>query len=488
MYIRGDEIMTKNSRASGVLMHISSLPGEYSIGSFGSEALNFIDFLSECGFTYWQVLPFCIPDRHNSPYMSYSSFGGNPCFIDLEELAKEGLLDRETLESQKQKNPYICEFDRLNSERFSVLKKAAMNVSDRKPVIDFIESDIHLGNCCLFMAKKQQNNGRVWQEWDDGDVDDDILFTWQFIQYEFYSQWSKVKAYANKKGISIIGDMPIYVALDSSDVWEKRDLFLLDKTGRPEVVSGVPPDYFSSDGQLWGNPLYNWDKMKSDGYKWWKDRVAFSLKLFDGVRIDHFRAFSDYWSVPAGAETAKEGKWVKGPRKEIIDALNTVSEGKLIIAENLGIIDENVEKLLEYSGYPGMAVFQFGFDGNYNNMHLPHNYTYNTVAYTGTHDNNTLLGFMWELDDNTRNNVLDYIGYTDSNWDRSYDSIIKTMLMSQAKITIMPIQDILGFGSDTRLNTPGRANGNWSYRITNEQLGNVNRSKYFRLNKMYSRI
>lgn len=474
-------------RKSGVLMHISSLYNNFSCGSFGKSAYEFIDFLNDCGFTYWQTLPFCITDEHNSPYMSFSSIGGNINFIDIEELFSEGLITSDELILCKQHTPYSCEFDRLEKERFPLLKKASMRLSDRSKVLEFIKNNKNIADCCIFMALKDANEGLPWNEWTTDKYNDDTLFAWQFIQYTFHEQWDKIHNYAKKRGIKIIGDLPFYVAYDSCDVKNNKKQFLLDENDKPSSVAGVPPDYFSEDGQLWGNPIYNWSQMKKDGYKWWKDRLSYMLTLFDGIRIDHFRALSAYWSVPAGAKTAKEGKWIDGPAEEMIDVIKEVAKDRLIIAENLGLIDSKVDELLKYSSFPGMSVFQFGFDGNPSNPHLPHNYHNNLVVYTGTHDNNTLLGFVWELDNYTRNAVLDYVGYCNSDWNKCYDSIIKNMYCSSAGILIIPIQDLLGYGSDTRLNTPGKADGNWSFRITKEQLNEINKDKFKHLNHIYSR-
>lgn len=477
------------ARASGVLMHISSLPGEYSIGSFGKEAKNFVDLLANGGFSIWQVLPFCMSDECNSPYKSYSSFGGNPFFIDLPTLFEEGLIKKEELDEAKQKAPYLCEFDRLGQERLELLAKAASRVreGEREKILGFISERTHLANAALFLALKEANGGAVWQDWTVGTPDSSELFKWQFIQYKFFTQWQKIKEYANEKGISVVGDIPIYVAADSADVWADPRLFLLDEDGRPKRVAGVPPDYFSEDGQLWGNPVYNWREMKKDGYKWWCQRIDFMLTLFDGVRIDHFRGFESFWSVPKGAKTAKEGKWVKGPGKALVDKIKETANGKLIIAEDLGDITPKVEELLKYSGFPGMRVFQFGFLDGSDSVHKPHNYPENCVAYTGTHDNNTLLGYVWELDRSTRINVLDYCGgYTDD-WNSGCGNIIRTMLASHASKVIIPVQDVLGYGADTRMNTPGTAENNWAFRVTKEQLESVDWEYFKKLNSLYSR-
>lgn len=475
------------SRKSGILMHVSSLYGDYSCGSFGKSAFEFIDFLKKCGFTYWQVLPFGITDKHNSPYMSYSSIGGNPNFIDVEILYEKGLITNEELLSQKQSTPFSCEFNRLRENRFELLKTAASRVKNKTEILNFIENNPDIARCAEFMALKSINNNKPWYEWTVQNADKDSLFVWQFIQYEFHTQWDAVHSYAKQNGIKIIGDLPFYVAYDSCDVRNNKKQFLLNEDNKPSCVAGVPPDYFAEEGQLWGNPIYNWGQMKADGYKWWKARLSYMLDLFDGIRIDHFRALSEYWAVPSDAKTAKSGKWYTGPGQEMIDVIKDVAKDRLIIAENLGLIDSKVDNLLKYSKFPGMAVFQFGFDGNPNNPHLPHNYTKDLVAYTGTHDNNTLLGFVWELDNYTRNTVLEYVGFCDSDWNNCYDSILRTMFMSCADTLIMPIQDLLGYGADTRLNTPGKADGNWSYRLTKDQLNTINSEKFKKLNHIYAR-
>ena len=477
------------SRASGILMHVSSLYGDYSIGSFGKQAERFIDFLKEGGFTYWQVLPFCMIDESNSPYKSYSAFGGNPYFIDLPTLAEEGLITPLELNEAKQNSPYVCEYDRLREQRLPLLKRASMRAdkSLREKISLFLIERAELSDVATFLALRQKNNNKPWDEWTENVPDADELFFWQFVQYEFFTQWQKIKSYANQKGIKIIGDIPIYVSFDSCDVWSNRDQFMLDEDGKPSCVAGVPPDYFSEDGQFWGNPLYNWEQMKKDGYTWWKNRIRFMLTLFDGVRIDHFRGLESFWSIPADAKSAKEGKWVKGPDTEIVDAIKEVAGDKLIIAEDLGDITEDVNELLKYSGFPGMRVFQFAFLGDRETPHLPHNYIKNCVAYTGTHDNNTLLGHVWEIDGNTREEVFDYCNCPHHDWSGACEMIIKTMMASHADTVIFPIQDIFVYGADTRMNTPGTVTDNWQYRITEDQLRRVSCNKFKYLNMLYGR-
>ena len=474
-------------RKSGVLMHISSLSGDYSVGSLGEEARKWIDFLAAGGFSVWQVLPFCLPDDCNSPYKSYSAFSVNPNFIDLPTLCEEGLLTPEELAGARQKTPYACEFDRLRKERFALLSLAASRFTDLPRLETFLQSHPQTALFCRYMARKAANGERDFRTWTTTDYDPVILRTWQFTQYEFCRQWQKVHEYAEEKGISILGDVPIYVAPDSADVMENSDLFLLDRRKSPTAVAGVPPDYFCADGQLWGNPLYNWERMKEDGFAWWQERMRFMMELFDGARIDHFRGLESYYSIPADEKTAKNGTWIKGPGMDLIRALQPICRGKTIIAEDLGDITPEVAALVRDSGFPGMRVLQFGFLGGADSPHLPHNYDLNCVAYTGTHDNNTLLGYIWEQDDATRRRILEYCGY-EGDWNRCYDTILRTMFESHAGLLILPVQDLLLYGSDTRLNTPGRAEGNWSYRITDEQLRTVSLSKFRRWNELYGRI
>ena len=473
-------------RKSGVLMHISSLNGDYSIGSFGKEAKHFIDFLADCGFSYWQVLPFCMVDECNSPYKSYSAFGGNPYFVDLKLLNEDGLVTDDELSEHKQGNPYVCEYNRLYNTRVKLLTNASKRVKDREKIEEFISENEHIKNFCKFMALKAANNELPWYEWQTDGIDDEVLFAWKFIQYEFFNQWAEIKKYANEKGIKLVGDIPIYVSQDSCDVWSNKKQYCLDEEGNPKLVAGVPPDYFSADGQLWGNPLYDWDEMKKDDYKWWSDRIKHMATMFDAIRIDHFRAVESFWAVPASAKTAKEGSWKKGPGMELVDVIKEAAGDTFIIAEDLGDITKEVEELVRTSGFPGMRVFQFGFLGDGDSTHKPHNYPDNCVAYTGTHDNNTLLGYLWELDDESRKKMLKYCGHT-GDWGNGCESIIRTMYQSHAGLVIMPIQDLLGYGSDTRLNTPGRAEGNWQYRITKEQLDSIDKQRFKELNVLYSR-
>ena len=475
------------NRASGVLMHISSLWGDYSEGAFSKSAKEFIDFLSDCKIKYWQVLPFCLPDEYNSPYKSYSAFSINPYFIDLEKLYKRELITRKELEEALQKDPHSCEFNRLLRERIRLLTKASTRFLETKTLDDFYKNHPQTEAFCKFMALKDSNKGKDWWDFTNTIPSKESYHAWRFMQYFAITQWLEIKEYANEKNVKIIGDIPIYVALDSSDVWANPQEFLLDENYQPTNVAGVPPDYFSEDGQLWGNPLYNWDKMKENGYKWWSERMEFMCELFDGVRIDHFRALESYFSIPAKDKTAKNGKWVKGPGMDFINAIRSICKDKLIIAEDLGDITPEVIKLVEDSTFPGMRVLQFGLLGDNNSAHLPHNYINNCVAYTGTHDNNTLLGYVWDLDKESRQRFLDYFGYEGANWDNCYDTVIRSMLSSHAGLVIFPIQDLLKYGKDTRLNTPGSCDDNWSFRLTKEQFEEIDREKLKKWIELYAR-
>lgn len=468
-------------------MHISSLWGEYSEGSLGKAAKEWIDFISDCGFGVWQVLPFCLPDDFSSPYKSYSAFSLNPYFIDLDRLHEMGLLTSAELEGARQCTPYSCEFERLFAERMPLLARAAERFSDSGKIRGFLDGHKQTENFCRFMALRKANGELTWNEWTVAEPDESEQRLWEFTQYIFFEQWKEIREYAHGRGVKIIGDIPIYVSWDSADVWSNPIQFLLDARSLPTAVAGVPPDYFAKDGQLWGNPLYDWEAMQSDGFSWWKERISFMTELFDGVRIDHFRGIESYYSIPADAETAKDGVWCKGPGLALIDAIKSVSGDRLLIAEDLGDITDAVHELVEKSGFPGMRVLQFGFQGDSDSPHLPHNYKNNCIAYTGTHDNNTLLGYVWELDADTRKRLLSYCGFEGDDWNSCYDSILRTMFASHAGLLILPVQDLLLYGSDTRLNVPGRSGGNWSYRITRGQLDGINRNKFRKWNSEYGR-
>ena len=475
-------------RQSGILMHISSLYGDYSTGSFGKNAKDFIDFIKDKGFSVWQVLPFTVTDFHNSPYKSVSAFGGNPYFVDLEFLFEDGLLTRAELDGAKQKSPWVSEYERLAEERLPLLRKASKRFKDKAAIDKFMDSHPHIESFCRFMTLREQNNLATWQEWKIKEITDtDTLEMWRFIEYEFFTQWAEIKKYANKKGVKIIGDIPIYVSDDSCDVWENPEYFCVNTKGYPDKVAGVPPDYFSADGQLWGNPLYNWDAMKADGFKWWRERMRHTLEMFDGVRIDHFRAVESYWAVDSKEKTAKNGKWLPGPGIDFVNAIKEGNEDKIIIAEDLGDITDEVRALVEESGFPGMRILQFAFLDDGDSIHQPHNYIKNSVAYTGTHDNNTIFGYLWECSDAERRRLLEYCNFTGDDWGKASPWLIRAVFASVSDLAIIPVQDYLMYGSDTRINKPGIAQGNWSYRVTKDQLQNADGEFFRNLNRIYKR-
>ncbi len=487
-------------------MHISSLPGKYATGTLGKEAYRFVDFLFECGFGAWQVLP-CGPcDDYNSPYSGKSAFAGNIFFIDPEILYEKKLLTEKELSECECENIYTTDYKFLKETREDVFRKAFSRIDKKlkKEIDEFSASNPWLDDFTLFCALKKENDALAWYDWDDSvkyrkktavvnakkRLSDEILFQ-AFLQYEFFSQWYKLKEYANKKGVSIIGDMPIYLSHDSADVWANPHLFSLDKNMYIKQCAGVPPDYFCEDGQKWGNPLYNWDNLKKENYSLWKDRLGHALSMYDGVRIDHFRAFSAYWSIPA-EKKATEGKWIKGPGMEFFSYIKSCYPDANIIAEDLGDIDDDVRKLVLDTGFPGMGVMQFAFITDNDTPHLPHNYSEKTVGYTGTHDNNTLLGWLWEADENARSYALSYAGF-EGDWGQggpcsgSVRALIRTLWQSGAVLTVVPIQDLCGYGGDTSMNHPGVAEGNWQFRLTIDALESIDKNYYKKLNLTYKR-
>ena len=493
-------------RCGGVLMHISSVPGNYMIGTLGKGAYDFVDFLSESGFGVWQVLPVGPCDEYNSPYSGRSAFAGNYLFIDPEILFERGLLTKDELDMCRSDNIYTTLYDELKETRKALFRKAfaRLNDEERERVTQFVKENPWSEKYALFCALKAENGGKPWIEWEkslrfrkcaaikeaEQRLSEEIFFN-EFLQCEFFSQWKKLKDYANSKGIGIIGDMPLYLSHDSADVWFNPEMFLLDEDLCVKNCAGVPPDYFCSDGQKWGNPLYNWENMKKDGYSLWLSRIGHALNMYDAVRIDHFRGFSAFWSIPA-EESAKDGHWEKGPGMDLFSRVKTTYKGAEIIAEDLGDIDEDVIKLVKETGFPGMGVMQFAFISGEDNPHLPHNYTKNTVAYTGTHDNTTILGWLWESNETARGYALDYCGFT-GDWGEGgahsapIRSIIRTLWRSGAICTIVPVQDLCGFGGDTCMNHPGTAEGNWSFRLTNQALASIDRDFYKSLNSLYKR-
>ena len=464
-------------RASGVLMPVFSLPSKYGIGCFSKEAYKFVDQLKKAGQSYWQILPLGPTGYGDSPYQSFSTYAGNPYFIDLKTLVKEGLLTKKECKEVRCKEQKKIDYEKIYQNRFKILKKAYRRFQKNDKYEKFLEENAFwLEDYCMYMAIKDAHEGKSWSEWEEllkkrektalekvkEELEDEIGF-YQFQQYEFDRQWKKLHTYAKEQGIQIIGDIPIYVAFDSADVWANKELFKLDSKGYPLEVAGVPPDYFSATGQLWGNPLYDWDAMKDDGYRWWIERVRNQLDQVDYIRIDHFRGFEAYWAVPAGEKTAMNGKWKKGPGEALFEAIQkALGEELPIFAEDLGIITPEVEKLRDTLGFPGMKILQFGFDGTGESTFLPHQLsTRNCICYTGTHDNDTTCGWYEHTNEQNKDKVRRYMNTDASSvsWD-----FIRTCLGTIAKYAIFPVQDLLKLGSEHRMNTPGTATGNWEFR------------------------
>ncbi|MBE6648660.1 MAG: 4-alpha-glucanotransferase [Ruminococcaceae bacterium] len=483
-------------RSSGVLMNISSLPGEYGIGTVGKEARKFADFLAEGGFTYWQILPINPLGDANSPYSSDGAFAGNYLYIDPEMLCEVGLISRATLENCKYAgSPYSVDYEFIYKSRMFALEEAFSNASPEllEKAVAFAKENPSVEEYAEFFAVAKANGYIPMGEWDKNKADEKDKMLCIFIQYLFDMQWASFKEYVNSKGIYIIGDMPFYVSLRSADVYNNKELFQLDDQYVPSAVAGVPPDFFSEDGQYWGNPVYNWKEMEKQGFEWWIKRIKNSLKYHDIIRIDHFRAFASYWSIPAGAETAKEGKWVKGPKMKLFKALKAALGELPIIAEDLGEFGEDVEKLLADTAFPGMKIIQFGIGCKEESEHSPHVYPENCVAYTGTHDNDTLLGALFSMDHEDRERAMRYCSAEGVRWDEGgfyapgCRKIIEVLWRSNARVTILPFQDMCGFGSDTRMNVPGTAEGNWMYRTTEETIENVDIAYYKKINEVFMR-
>ena len=491
-------------RRNGMLLPIASLPSPYGIGGFSKEAYEFIDLLEETGQKLWQILPLGPTSYGDSPYQSFSTFAGNPYFIDLDTLAEKGWLTKEACEaSDYGDNESYIDYGRIYNSRFVLLKQAFLNsdiLSDEK-FTEFCKANQHwLPDYALYMALKNQNDGKSWIEWEEEirlrkpeaveyykkELEEECNF-YEFLQYEFHEQWTKVKEYAHKKGIQIVGDVPIYVAFDSADTWANPELFQLDEKNLPLGVAGCPPDAFSATGQLWGNPLYNWAYHKKTGYDWWLKRIAYCFDLYDIVRIDHFRGFDEYYSIPYGDETAVNGHWEKGPG---MDLFNTVKEklGELdIIAEGLGFLTESVFQLLKDSGYPGMKVLQFAFDPSEDSDYLTYKYQRNCVVYTGTHDNDTTAGWFEKLSDGDKEVALRYMNsfYTpkeEQHWD-----LIALAMRSTADTCIIPVQDFLGLGSEARINMPSTLGDNWKWRMTKGAFSEELKEKIRRMTKLYGR-
>ena len=489
-------------RSSGILMHITSLPGAYGVGTMGKEAFAFVDFLKDAGQSCWQILPLTPTGYGDSPYQSCSTFAGNHYLIDLDALVEEGLLKAEELETvQWCRREDKVDFGLLYNSRISILRLAYDRFRAGEDFDAFCaENAAWLPDFALFMALKDRNGGKPWQEWEAGlrqrrepdmakarsELSREIRF-YSFVQYLFFRQWNALHHYAAEQGITIIGDVPIYVPFDSAEVWAEPGLFQLDENLHPTVVAGCPPDAFSEDGQLWGNPIYRWEEMKKDGYSWWLRRLAAAGKLYDVVRMDHFRGLEAYWAVPYGDTTARNGRWIKGPDKDFIRAVKQGLPQLKMIAEDLGFLTQEVLELKEFSGYPGMKVLQFGFDPREPSDYLPHTYTGNSVCYTGTHDNLTMRQWFDTADEV----MLDFAGrYLNLKEEKDYVwDVIRTAFASVSDLCIIPMQDYLDLGAEARMNFPGTlSDKNWTWRLKSGIINKDWAKKIRDLTALYARL
>lgn len=468
-------------RKAGILMPIFSLPSPYGIGTLGAAAREFINFLARSGQSCWQILPIGPTSFGDSPYQSFSTFAGNPYFIDLDELVAQGLLEPEEYRNLSWgKDPSAVDYELLFSARYPVLRLACTRLLAKSdPKLDqFCRDHTHwLEDYALFMTLKTVHGGAAWLDWPEGErlrreaelervrteLSEEITF-WKVVQYLFFKQWNALKQYANRNGISILGDLPIYVAADSTDAWANPDQFQLDQTGRPTEVAGCPPDCFCADGQLWGNPLFRWDRMEEDGYQWWLRRIAFQFQIYDTLRIDHFRAFDAYYAIPYGDPTARNGRWCAGPGIQFFRAVNKALGRKDIIAEDLGFLTPSVHKLRTDAGYPGMKVLEFAFgrmeeDSDY----LPHHYSPHCVVYAGTHDNDTIQGWMASAPPKETAFAKKYLRLTKR--EGYHWGMMRSAWASPADLAVMQMQDILGLGSEARINIPSTLGANWTWRM-----------------------
>ncbi|MBQ2746107.1 MAG: 4-alpha-glucanotransferase [Clostridia bacterium] len=485
-------------RANGILMPIFSLPSPYGIGTFGAAAYEFVEFLKKAGQSYWQILPLGPVSFGDSPYQTYSSFAGNPYFIDLDLLKSEELLTDDEIR-RFTKEGLTVDYGYLYENRLELLKIAFSRfVPDDKYSVFCLENSEWLDNYAVFMTLKNIYNDMPSKDWErthryggkqtvsaiKKEHRQTVNF-YKFLQFKFMTQWFALKNYANENGIKIIGDIPIYVAFDSADVWADPTQFLLDEDLLPQAVAGCPPDAFSATGQLWGNPLYNWDNMEKDSYAWWRRRLSFALKLYDIVRIDHFRGFESFYAIPFGSKTAEAGSWVKGPGVQFFRSLER-QLGKIpVIAEDLGFLTESVREMLKSSGFPGMKVLQFAFDTREGGDYLPHNYTKNSVVYTGTHDNNTILGWLAEMPAATIKHAKKYLSAGTGK--RFADAMIKAAMMSVSDTCILMMPDLLYEDEKGRINIPSTVGGNWVWRAEKNEINDQLAEKLLVLTKLYGR-
>lgn len=485
-------------------MPVFSLPSAYGIGCFSKEAYQFVDRLAKAGQTYWQILPLGPTSYGDSPYQSFSTFAGNPYFIDLEDLMeRKWLTKKECRGCAKVTSEEYVDYPALYACRYPLLRKAwkRSEIGKEKSFKRFVKKNAHwLEDYALYMAVKESFGNVCWVDWDE-DIKtrqpkalkrykkrfaEEIEF-YQFIQYMFSVQWEKLKEYANRKGILIIGDIPIYVAADSSDAWANPDLFQFDENCNPTAVAGCPPDAFSETGQLWGNPLYRWEYHRETGYAWWMERLKASFKMYDMVRIDHFRAFDEYYAIPAGMKTAEIGTWEPGPGYELFERMRETIGDCRVIAEDLGFLTPSVLELVEETGYPGMKVLQFAFDAKGESVYLPHNHRKNCVVYTGTHDNDTTLGWYEKLGKRDKDFCDSYLNLTQAGREDISREFIRAAYMSVADTVIIPMQDFLGLGEEARINTPSTLGDNWKWRMKKGAFTNQLATGMCRLTKLYGR-
>jgi 4-alpha-glucanotransferase len=499
--------MKNERRSAGILMPIFSLPGNYGIGGFSKEAYDFVDFLRESGHKMWQILPLGPTSYGDSPYQSFSTFAGNPYFIDLDALVEDKLLTKEECKKYEVKNSKkSIHYGELYEKRFKVLRIAFSRFKGGSEFDRFKkENEDWLNDYALFMAVKGTFDDQGLPNWDRDirvreqkallkyrkELKEEIRF-FEFLQYEFDKQWRELKSYANKNGIKIIGDIPIYVSADSSDVWSNPKLFELDEDMNPVNVAGCPPDGFALKGQLWGNPLYNWKEHEASGFDWWKKRIRKCSEWYDIIRIDHFRGFDSYYSIKGTAEDATKGRWRKGPGYKLFAALKEELEENDtgIIAEDLGFITESVRKLVKRTGFPNMKVLEFAFgidESGETNDFLPFNYTTNCIAYTGTHDNSTVKGWLATLDKKTRNYVCEYLNVEKDNDDAIVDGMVRAVLSSPADYAVIPLQDYLGYDDTTRINIPSTLGNNWTWRASKKDYSKALAKRLKVLTKTYSR-